>query len=158
MSSPNFSMAFQLKLTSGGKAPAMSLCALHMGRLVSRGLFANLRKVEDSLAWTARVDGIGEQGLVVVRPDEAGVAILLQQQEVNMLGSLVVGVSEFMKFRELRRKWMEWNKWSSSSIKNTLESCTRSWTKCEAYVSKCWDHCATKIQKKEAHLSQMQVL
>ena len=40
----------------------------------------------------------------MVRPDEAGVAILLQQQEVDMLGSLVVGVSEFMKFRELRRK------------------------------------------------------
>ena len=82
----------------------MCLGALHVRRLVGRGLFANLREVEDSLARTARVDGVGEQGLVVVRPDEAGIAILLQQQEVDMLGSLVVGVSEFMKFRELRRK------------------------------------------------------
>ena len=60
-----------------------------------------MREIEDSLSRTAGVDGVGEQGLVVVRSDEARVTVLLEQQEVHMLSSLVVGVPEFMKFRKL---------------------------------------------------------
>ena len=54
-----------------------------------------MRKVEDPLPRTARVNDVGEEGFVVVGSDEPGVAILLQEQEVHVLSSLVVGVPEF---------------------------------------------------------------
>ena len=63
-----------------------------MRRLGLRWLLANLWKVEDPLTGTAGVDGTGQQGFVVVRADEAGVAILLEQQEIHVLRSLVIGV------------------------------------------------------------------
>lgn len=59
-----------------------------------------MRKVEDPLPGTAGVDGVGEQSLVVVRPDEPGVAILLEEQEVHVLSRFVVGVPEFMSLIE----------------------------------------------------------
>ena len=62
------------------------------GRLVLGDLLPDLGEVEDPLPGAARVDGVGEQRLVVVRADEAGVAVLLQQQHVHVLGRLVVGV------------------------------------------------------------------
>ena len=37
----------------------------------------------------------------MIRSDEARIAVLLEQQEVHMLSSLVVGVPEFMQFRKL---------------------------------------------------------
>ena len=60
-----------------------------------------MRKVEDPLPGTSRVDGVGEKLLVVVRPDEPGVAILLEEKEVHVLSSFVVGVPEFMSFIEI---------------------------------------------------------
>ena len=63
-----------------------------MWRLVLGDLLPDLGEVEDPLPGAARVDGVGEQRLVVVRADEAGVAVLLQQQHVHVLGGLVVGV------------------------------------------------------------------
>ena len=63
-----------------------------MWRLVLGDLLPDLGEVEDPLPGAARVDGVGEQRLVVVRADEAGVAVLLQQQHVHVLGRLVVGV------------------------------------------------------------------
>ena len=58
-----------------------------------------MRKVEDPLPRTARVNGVGEEGFVVIGSDEPGVAILLQEQEVHVLSSLVVGVPEFVSFK-----------------------------------------------------------
>ena len=97
-------MCSQIKLTRRHEAASVCLGALGERRLVCRGLLANLRKVEDPLPGTAGVDGVGEQRLVVVRPDEPGVAILLEEQEVHVLSGFVVGVPEFMS---LENEWRE---------------------------------------------------
>ena len=76
-------------LTVGAARP---LRPLGVWRLVLGDLLPDLGEVEDPLPGAARVDGVGEQRLVVVRADEAGVAVLLQQQHVHVLGRLVVGV------------------------------------------------------------------
>ena len=76
-------------LTVGAARP---LRPLGVWRLVLGDLLPDLGEVEDPLPGAARVDGVGEQRLVVVRADEAGVAVLLQQQHVHVLGGLIVGV------------------------------------------------------------------
>ena len=78
-----------LLLTVGAARP---LRPLGVWRLVLGDLLPDLGEVEDPLPGAARVDGVGEQRLVVVRADEAGVAVLLQQQHVHVLRGLVVGV------------------------------------------------------------------
>ena len=65
---------------------------LRMLLLVLRDLLPDLRKVEHSLPGAARVESSLEQVLVVVRPDEPWVAILLEKQEIDVLCCFVIGV------------------------------------------------------------------
>ena len=63
------------------------------------------REVEELAAGVTRIEGGGQQGLVVLRTDEPatkitcldqlgspGVAVFLEEEEVDMVGGLVVGV------------------------------------------------------------------